>query len=358
MIYLLFLIISVTHLSVLNEFKPIHFGKLLLYGVPVIILWVLLIGGQYDVGTDYFNYLEIFRSGDVSYVKENRGELLFSGIVSSLWSLGIRGQGIYLVLALIWSIILFGIMYKCVGSRYLYLFLFVFIVFPGMFNNQMNGIRQYFAIYILTLGICFLRDERYFLTILFFLFSIYLHRSAFFIVPIILILYFFVSQCHNPLFLYVSIFTGIILSFLITPNIIAKFVPSGDVYFSYLDSDLVVSFSLSTKLPKYIYLPLMFDAINIFSHEKFLDERNMRFFTIGIIGYAIKLASLSVGMIHRLGLYFDILECVPLVYLLIWYNRNNRVGYYAVIMYMLIPYAIKTLISTTGEYSYDSFLLH
>jgi len=322
-------------------------------------LWTLLIGGQYDVGTDYFTYLEMFRSGDLRFVEENRGEILFSGFVSTLYNIGIRGQGIYLVLAIIWGVTLFGIAYKCVGSRWLYLFFFVFIVFPGMFNNQMNVIRQYSAIYILTMGICFLFDKQYLWAALLFISSIYVHTSALFIIPLILIIYFWVSRCKSWLWLSSFIIIGIIVSFLVTPDLVMRFLMLDDTpYAHYVESDLFMRFSLSTKLPKYICAPLFFLAIYIFTNRCSLNERDMRLFVTGIVGYAIRLAFLSFGVLHRIGLYFDLLACIPLVYLLVWLNCKHRLYYYAVMVYMLVPYAVKVLISTTGEYSYDNFLLH
>ena len=178
MIYLLFLFFCCLYLSILNRYKPIRLGKLLLYGFPVIFSWGLLLGGQYNVGTDYSNYLEIFRSGNLGYIEEIRGEFLFSGFISALYNIGIRGQGIYLVLSIVWVIFLFGIINRCVGSRWAYLFLFVFIVFPGMFNNQMNGIRQFSAIYILTTGTCFLLDKQYPTAAILLACSIFVHKSA------------------------------------------------------------------------------------------------------------------------------------------------------------------------------------
>ncbi len=360
MTYLLFLLFSGIYLSVLRQCRPVSYRSLLLFGLPFIIMWALLIGGQYNVGTDYVDYLHTFLTGDTRYIEENRGEFLFSGIMSSLWDAGIRGQGIFIAYSLIWVLALLRIMHLCVGSRWLYLFLFVFIVFPGMFNNQMNGLRQYTAVYVLTLGAFFFADRRYKLAAALFVSAPFFHSSAALIIPLLAVMYLLAGRCR-PAWLAASIFAGIAVSFLTTPELVMKLLllnPAGEMYVHYMESGLFVPHPLSVKLPKYICLPLYLAAIYIFTKKSPLDGRDRRLFALGVLAYAVKLATLSYGMMHRIGMYFDILTCVPLVYLLIWLYRNKRSVHYAVMAYMLAPFAVKVLVSTSGEYSYDNFLLH
>lgn len=237
MVYLLFLFVSVAYLSALNRYKPVRFGTLLWYGLPVIVLWALLIGGQYGVGTDYFDYMERFRSGDMDYVRENRGEVLFSGFVTALLNIGIKGQGIFIALSLFWVILLLKIMHLYAGSKWLYLFLFVFIVFPGMFNNQMNGLRQYTAIYVLTLGVCFLVGRRYLWAAALSVCSVFFHKSAALIIPALLVMHFLAGRIR-PLWLVVSVFAGIAVSFLTTPELVMRLLllsSDGEMYAHYLE---------------------------------------------------------------------------------------------------------------------------
>lgn len=54
---------------------------------PLWLVWLLICGGQYDVGTDYFSYYNIFKSADISWyadTKAGRDVYLDSGDVQRL----------------------------------------------------------------------------------------------------------------------------------------------------------------------------------------------------------------------------------------------------------------------------------
>lgn len=65
---------------------------LLLYS-PVWVLWLLICGSQYEVGTDYVAYYEIFSNAEsYSHFYLAKGEWLFTLIILSLHKLGISTQ--------------------------------------------------------------------------------------------------------------------------------------------------------------------------------------------------------------------------------------------------------------------------
>lgn len=154
MVYLFYLFFSFFYLRAIRFYK-VGWARLLLVSLPVVLLWILIIGGQYNVGTDYSSYIMHFntKSEDLFYEKK---EYLFGYLIYISHELGIYGQGIVLLISAIWIILLLIISKYFLNSnlRYLYIFLFVFIVFPATFNNQMNGIRQYVAVYFFTLAVC------------------------------------------------------------------------------------------------------------------------------------------------------------------------------------------------------------
>ena len=55
MIYLLFIVVNCGYLSLLSKCRKLSLGLTLLFGLPMLMMWSLLIGGQYNVGTDYIS---------------------------------------------------------------------------------------------------------------------------------------------------------------------------------------------------------------------------------------------------------------------------------------------------------------
>lgn len=356
MIYILFIFISCGYLSVLRNYRVINFRKTLLYGLPVILLWCLLVGGQYNVGADYFSYMEMFVPGsNLGYVN-NRGEYAFSWFIETCQSIGIYGQGIFFVIALVWCIIFLYISYSLVGSKYIYLFLFVYVVFSGGFNNQMNGIRQYFAMYVLWLAITFFWKRHNLSSITLFVVVPFFHQSSLAIMAILPIFYYGLIGWSERKWLYGILATGMVCSILISDKVIVYFLPYFDQYSDFLNSDLLGDQDPLLILTKYVYLPLFLYAIFLFPKMD-LDVPYKRIFVFGLCGYALRLSVLTMSLVSRLGGYLLLFSCIPLVYLLIYLKREKRnVLYYLILIYLLLPYGIKVLMFARWEYTYRFFL--
>lgn len=356
MIYILFIFISCGYLSVLRNYRVLNFRKTLLYGLPVILLWCLLVGGQYNVGADYFSYMEMFVPGsNLDYVN-NRGEYAFSWLIETCQSIGIYGQGIFFVIALIWSVIFLYITHSLISSKYIYLFLFVYIVFSGGFNNQMNGVRQYFAMYVLWLAITFFWKRYYLSSITLFVVVPFFHQSSLAIMAILPILYYWVNEWSERKWLYGILATGTISSILISDEVLAFFLSYFDQYTVFLNSDLLENQDPLLILTKYVYLPLFLYAIYLFPKMD-LDVSCKKMFVFGLCGYALRLSVLTMSLVSRLGGYLLLFSCIPLVCLLIYLKIEKRkLLYYLILIYLLLPYGIKVLMFARWEYSYHFFL--
>lgn len=64
---------------------------------PLWLVWLLICGGQYDVGTDYFSYYNIFKSADISWYADTKAEWMFTWIVETFRGLGMPPQGLFYV---------------------------------------------------------------------------------------------------------------------------------------------------------------------------------------------------------------------------------------------------------------------
>lgn len=116
-------------------------------------IWVIIIGFQFDVGTDYFSYLKIFEDSSkvikYFYIKE----YVFYYFVVGLQKIFKNGQYFFVIIAFL-EVVLFMILVKSKIKKYNY-FIILFLTVCTVFHNQMNGIKQYFVIYLFTLSILY-----------------------------------------------------------------------------------------------------------------------------------------------------------------------------------------------------------
>lgn len=337
--------------------------RYLLYSTPIIILWVLIVGGQYGVGTDYFSYMSYFTHTDLSYFID-RKDIVFANFVKLCQNNGISGQGIFFVLAFIWVLILLLIFDFLSGGRtkYLGLLFFLFIVYSTAFNNQMNGLRQYTSIYILTFSLCLYFQKKYILCALLVALAILNHRSSLIVALIFVFYYFLKAEWFKKSWLYIIVAIGFISSIVLNVVKITPFLDylraeeMFDEYTIYYNNLQLESSDFFEKITKYIYIPLYFWGISQLDNMK-LSSMGRKLFVIGILSYSIKMAILSLPYIYRLGSYFEVLMCLPLFYLLIYYKRNI-LAYLFIVLYLLLPYIYKVTIGAQAEYLFDSYFLH
>lgn len=157
MIFLINVIISCGYLYITRNVKKIS----LLYCFPIIFLWTFILGFQYGVGTDYFSYLNIYNSEAGLSRYFYKKEFLFFYFVSFLRILSSNGQIFFILVSLIENCLFFYylklmINNQLISKRKLSLFIFLFLCFGTNFYNQMNGIRQYFNIYLLSICVFYI----------------------------------------------------------------------------------------------------------------------------------------------------------------------------------------------------------
>lgn len=309
------------------------------------------------MGTDYFSYLEMFRTGNLDYLVDKRGEIVFTGAVEFFRAIGISGQGIFFAFSLICVLILIYAMKDAVSNRYLWIYFFVFICVCGTFHNQMNGLRQYVAIYVTTLIVREILHNRYAMASALTLVAGLIHMSFFLFVPILLIVFLF-KDCDKRWFLYSVLLTGIVFSVILTDRFMSNIISLFGSYSYYWEKGMIGEASFINRITKYIYIPLIFLAIYRLPRMN-LTRLQRRYFTIGVFGFAAKISLMSISLIYRAGLYLEVLSCLPIIYLMIYCKGKGKVMEYVLMIgYILLPYAIKVLVSKSGEYSYDFFLFH
>ncbi|ROT04993.1 EpsG family protein [Muribaculaceae bacterium Isolate-104 (HZI)] len=357
MIYILYLFGSTLYLSTLSHYKQSGYLKLIGYSIPLILFWCLIIGCQYGVGTDYFSYIDIFKGNNFDYISGIRGEYVFSAIAELVIKAGLNPQWGFIFISLIEVLLLLYVMHFSVKNKYIYLFFFVFVCFSGSFHNQMNGLRQYLAIYMLSVVVCLLCRQKFFMAFFLSVITFFIHKSSGIVLPVILVIYALKSKDSRKVLLTVLL-VGVALSMLLNNHIIGMIVPYFEMYSNYLKTGAMDDYGIVQKITKYIYIPIYLSAIYKYPSFK-LSEEQRRLFLFGVYGFAIKLSVMSIATVSRIGLYLEIISCIPLVYLMIYlYNKGRTKQYLIMLLYLLAPYALKVLVMKTGEYGFDSIFFH
>ena len=150
------------------------------------------------MGTDYPTYLSLFKNIDSA--KNEDTEFGFVYFVYLCNYLGFYGQDLFFIIAFFWILSLLQISRTITTSKYVFIFVFVFVTVSTVFNNQMNGVRQYVAVYFFTSSVLYMLNKKYVLFLIAFFLSFSWHMSAVILVPILLLFYFFKLQHFSKTF--------------------------------------------------------------------------------------------------------------------------------------------------------------
>lgn len=93
MIYFINALFSVSYAYWFKKFKTFNF----LIFFPIFFIWFLIIGFQYDVGTDYFNYLNIFYNKNLLELYSRKKEYIFYYAILYLKNIFSNGQILFII---------------------------------------------------------------------------------------------------------------------------------------------------------------------------------------------------------------------------------------------------------------------
>lgn len=151
---------------------------------------------------------------------------------------------------------------------------------------------------------------------------------------------------------------GVALSFILEISFIQIIASSVSDYGHYIDRGKVDELQSILRITKYLYIPLVLWGIYKLPKMN-LCRTQSQFFVIGTMAFAIKISVVSLDVVERIGRYLEIFSILPIVFLLIYYKKGKRMEcFLCVLLYLIIPYAVKVIMSQSGGYYYDSFLCH
>lgn len=353
MLYILNLIFSCLYLSHIREENGCV--KFLLKASPVILLWVLIIGGQDNIGADYNNYLTYF-----SYpFYEVRFEPFFVELSRLCYNIGIQGQGLFFVYAAINAIVIFIASYR-LGIRHWAIFFFLFVTVSTFFNNQMNGLRQCTAVSLVYWAFAELYNSKVKGTTLI-LFATGFHFSA-----IVNIIFLFFKRLTNLLTTYPRLLLVITLVVSLLPtdesinsvlfDIIPDELSEETGYEQMYDGDYEMSkgVDLVVKLSKIILIPIYWLSIGLLRDDRLTPKESL-FFRFGLLSYTLRCVLLVNNLIGRFSYFFWIPSILPIYYLCVdLKNKNRRLEMIGTLLYCSVIYFYKVF-AEIGEYK-SSFI--
>ncbi len=316
----------------------------------ILVLWSFIIGFQYNVGADYFSYLKAFENKDLALRYLNLKEYIFYYFIYFYQKIFLNGQYAFFIIAMLQNYLFYKILKLSKVKKYS-IFIILFLCICTIFHNQMNGIRQYFTIYIFTLATIYILIDCYFKLSFIFLIGIGIHKSLILLFPFLLS-FKFIKKLNKKKILLLFI---LMLIFIFIPfkNIIFKlleYTPYKN-YIYYKNTEIFNDLEIKYILSKLIYFPIYILSINNKKNFK-LNSFKEKIYAIGLISYVLKIMLLKNMILARIGDYFTILSLFPIYYYLEnLYNRKQLKKLFIIISYILSIYIFKIL----TFYKYNSY---
>ena len=317
---------------------------------PIFSVWLFICGGQCGVGTDYGSYLYIFEGNLDDFFEKH--EYLFAGIVSFFNACGIYGQGLFYIFYAINFFFLFLVL-KRFRIEQVYLFILLYITVTGLFNNQLNGLRQSTAIYVGTYAAFLIFENKSLKAAIFIVLATLIHQSA--IILLFLYVFKYILRHSSFAFLFVLLFIAICLSLTLQITTITFLLPYlPEEYAWYILDGGVEERTFISKITKYIYIPLyLFSWRYFYKHRLSVGDNIL--FKIGWIAFCLRLSVINLTIISRIADYFLLLSILPLLlYLYCLYKTRNLFLFISIIFFLSIFYCLKVTVFARGEYLYNS----
>lgn len=321
--------------------------------------WLLLLGMQYYVGSDYPTYYKLFETNKTGLYQKSF-EYSFVFICNFINKLNIPPQTGFFIVSFV-DVLFFCLFLSKFNFERPDLFLAIYFCCATAFVNQQNALRQYAAMNIFLFAFYFAYKRKFLEFLFLIIFASTFHRTAILLILIYPFAMFF--KIENKKLYIIELFLGVLFCFKGIDCFVVWFVKFTPYSF-YLDSDYFLEgnrkslLNIATKL---IYLPFFIRTIKF--SEKFSEKEKFLFHS-GICFYSIKLVSMSSFFLGRFAMYFDVLSYMPLYLYFFYLIKDKTIKKYLKISELFIflcavigPYLLKTIVSPDREYLYQSILL-
>ena len=179
-----------------------------IYLFIIIAVLIVTAGFRYHVGTDYGNYVHLYKT---QYSQLSLGEILIleEPILPIIGKISYLFFDSYYPMFLIASVITVGLMlYSTYKETTDFIFVSLLYIFAGGWTGSFNGVRQYIAIAIVFIGRKYIMERNFLKFLLVCGVAFFAHRSALFFV----LIYFIYSEKFTVVRLLVVTIIAIVVS--------------------------------------------------------------------------------------------------------------------------------------------------
>lgn len=323
--------------------------------LPIWIIWLVICGSQDGVGTDYYSYYNIFSNpNETLFTYYYKQEYFFAWIVEFINYFKLPAQTGFFIFYLIGFLVIIKISTKLHHNTF-FIFILLFIAYSTAFNNQLNGLRQYIALYWGTLSVILLYNKN---GIIKFLVCIAIacmfHSSSLLYMPFIFFKYFKnkISYKFCIIFLLSSIVFSFVGSYNWIWNNLNFIIPIK--YMHYIGGDFDTSHGLSKMVTKLIFLPFYYYSLYLIKDKKLIGF-DLYLFQVGFISYCIRLFFMDNIILNRIGVSFILISIFPIYYLLryLYINKSFK-KFHIISLFFIAFYLLKVIVFPNQEYLYNS----
>lgn len=325
--------------------------------LPILLLWTFIIGFQYCVGTDYSSYLKIYNTNKVMmyYFKK---EILFYYFIIFLRKFFSNGQVLFIAVGILYNSLLYFSLKRLCSLKYIlnknmYIWIFLFLCFGTTFYNQMNGVRNYIAVYFFFLGWTYLIEKKYIKYLIFIFLGTGFHRTCFFLIAFLFLEKFFIKKSIKTSRYLIILLLGTALLLLLPLNhyveeYVKIFFP---MYCHYLlNSSFVESMPLLNIVSRLIWFPFYYLSIKVYK------KTNNKLIIWGVFGYCTILLSAKMFLLNRVTYYTGLLSIFPIYYLIIDKIKEKKYILLFFLIGLIVILIVVKLLILGREYEYNSYI--
>lgn len=343
----------------LNNGNSLKNKKLILFWFCSV--FAIVLGLQFDVGTDYFSYVNIFTSERESSLYYRKNEYLFYFLSNFILKNNVHPQWGFIVLSLIQFVFIYKFL-KFLNLDSYTIFFYLYFTVCTFLYNQTNGVRQYTAATILLVSIQYFYSAKYIRAFFFIYVASLFHNSAILFVAVEVFLLLFKRKWHPVLWVLVLGLAVLMMRINIISSII-NLTPYLSRYSHYLTNAYGMGeIGITNILTKVVYLP--FYLFSLISLSRMQAKKNIFFFQLGFFSYCVKLICLSSPIMNRFAAYFEIFTILPLYYFFMdFFSKKIRIRYFdGIFLFLFLAtslglFFLKTTVMATKEYDYESILM-
>lgn len=235
--------------------------------------WILQLGMQYYVGSDYPTYYKLFETNKTGLYQKSF-EYSFVFICDFINKLNLPPQTGFFIVSFV-DVLFFRLFLFKFDFERPDLVLLIYFCCATAFVNQQNALRQYAAMNIFLFAFYYVYKRKFLKFLFLILFSFTFHRSAILLFVVYPFANFFRKQ--NEKLCIIELLLGVLFCFKGIDSLVVWFVKFTPYAF-YLDSDYFLEgnrksiLNIATKL---IYLPFFLRAIKF---SKYFSERELFLF--------------------------------------------------------------------------------